>query len=265
MFPNHYAVSLPVFSGPMDLLLHLIEREELDITRVALAQVTDQYLAYVRQLEQRQIADLAEFLIIAARLLLIKSEALLPRPPVRQPEELDPAEELARQLREYKRFKDASTFLLECQQAGRQTFVRMAKPPKVEPRLDLSKLNPADLLRAMLRVLTQPRTDQQVVTSVLPRPRFLVRDKIAHIARILGNSISTKFFNLLRVGQPRAEVVATFLAVLELVRRHMVHATQPEPFGDIDIERAPAWQMDKVSGLESELDEGGPPTLQPAG
>ena len=108
MFPNHYAVSLPVFSGPMDLLLHLIEREELDITRVALAQVTDQYLAYVRQLEQRQIADLAEFLIIAARLLLIKSEALLPRPPARQPEELDPAEELARQLREYKRFKDAS-------------------------------------------------------------------------------------------------------------------------------------------------------------
>jgi segregation and condensation protein A len=117
----------------------------------------------------------------------------------------------------------------------------------------------------MLRVLTQPRTDQQSVTSVLPRPRFLVRDKIAHIARILGNSLSTKFFNLLRVGQPRAEVVATFLAVLELVRRHMVHATQPEAFGDIDIERAPAWQMDKVSALESDLDEGGTPALQPAG
>ena len=264
MFPKHYSVALPVFSGPMDLLLHLIEREELDITRVALAQVTDQYLAYVRQLEKHEIADLAEFLLIAARLLLIKSEALLPRPPVRQPEELDPAEELARQLREYKRFKDASVFLLECQQAGRQTFVRMAKPPKVEPRLDLSKLSPADLMRAMLRVLLQPRTDQQAVTSVLPRPRFLVRDKIAHIARILGSVLSTKFFNLLHAGQPRAEVVATFLAVLELVRRHMVHASQPEPFGDIDIERAPGWQADKVSGLESELDDGGLPALQPA-
>ena len=70
MFPKHYSVALPVFSGPMDLLLHLIEREELDITRVALAQVTDQYLAYVRQLEKHEIADLAEFLLIAARLLL---------------------------------------------------------------------------------------------------------------------------------------------------------------------------------------------------
>src|SRR3990172_4933329 len=89
-----FPVTLPVYQGPLDLLLQLIEREELDITRVALAQVTDQYLAYVRALEQHNLSDIADFILIAARLLLIKSDALLPRPPQRAADEEDPGEAL---------------------------------------------------------------------------------------------------------------------------------------------------------------------------
>ena len=87
-----YQIQLPVFEGPLDLLLHLVEREELDITTVALAQVTDQYLAYLTELERRQASELAEFLVVAAKLLLIKSRALLPRPPIPSPEEEDVGE-----------------------------------------------------------------------------------------------------------------------------------------------------------------------------
>jgi segregation and condensation protein A len=93
-----YTVRLPVYEGPLDLLLELIERAELDITKIALAQVTDQYLSHLRQITQRDLDDLASFLVVAARLLQIKSEALLPRPPEREPGEEDPGDALARQL-----------------------------------------------------------------------------------------------------------------------------------------------------------------------
>src|SRR3990170_2755668 len=102
-----YEVRLPVFEGPLDLLLHLIEREELDITKVALAQVTDQYLAYLAMLKEVEVQVLTDFLVVAAKLLLIKSQALLPKPPpsVLDEEEEDIGDELARQLRVYKQFK----------------------------------------------------------------------------------------------------------------------------------------------------------------
>jgi len=98
-----YAVQLPVFEGPLDLLLELIERAELDITRVSLAQVTHQYLEYLRLVPAHDLADLAAFLVVAARLLQIKSEALLPRPPTREPGEEDPGDALARQHIAYKK------------------------------------------------------------------------------------------------------------------------------------------------------------------
>ena len=112
MIPNNnYTVQLPVYAGPLDLLLQLIERDELDITKVALAQVTEQFLAHLKVLESLNLADIADFLVVAARLVLIKSEALLPRPVVRQPGEEDPADELARQLIAYKRYKEIAQLL----------------------------------------------------------------------------------------------------------------------------------------------------------
>jgi segregation and condensation protein A len=108
-----YRIDLPAFSGPLDLLLHLIERQELDITAISLVQVTEQYLAQIEQLKENRIDELIDFLVIAARLVLIKSRALLPQTPViiEGEEEEDPAEALVRQLRQYKRFKQAAAWL----------------------------------------------------------------------------------------------------------------------------------------------------------
>ena len=137
MFPrSSYTVQLPVFEGPLDLLLQLIEHEELDVTKISLAQVTDQFLAYIKILESLNIADIAEFLVVAARLILIKSEALLPRPVERQPGEADPADELARQLIAYKRYKEIAGGLHEREAAGLRAYLRLAPPPKVEAKLD---------------------------------------------------------------------------------------------------------------------------------
>jgi len=148
-----YTVQLPIFEGPLDLLLQLIEREELDITKVSLAQVTDQFLGYLKILESLNIADLAEFLVVAARLILIKSEALLPRPAERQPGEEDPADELARQLIAYKRYKEIAGTLHEREAAGLHTYLRLAPPPKVEAKLDPRGLTPLALLEAVRRAL----------------------------------------------------------------------------------------------------------------
>ena len=126
-----YTVQLPVFAGPLDLLLQLIEREELDITKVSLAQVTDQFLSYIKVLEQLNISDLADFLVIAARLVLIKSEALLPRPVERQPGEEDPGDELARQLLAYKKYKQIAGLLKEREDTNLRTYLRLAPPPKM--------------------------------------------------------------------------------------------------------------------------------------
>ena len=118
-----YTVQLPVFEGPLDLLLELIERAEFDITKISLARVTNQYLAYLKQIQEYQLEDLASFLVIAARLVQIKSEALLPRPPMREPGEEDPGDALARQLIAYKRYKQVAVLLSEREKAGLKTFL----------------------------------------------------------------------------------------------------------------------------------------------
>src|SRR5512143_2810414 len=147
---TQYTVHTPVYEGPLDLLLDLIQRAELDITTVSLALVTNQYLEYVHGLEQAHADEISLFLVMAARLLQIKSEALLPRPPVRAPGEEDLAQSLVDQLKLYKRFKDIGLWLDARQQAGLRTYLRVAAPPKVEPKLALSNLTLESLQRAAL-------------------------------------------------------------------------------------------------------------------
>ena len=126
-----YQVRIPIYEGPLDLLLDLIERAELDITSVSLAMVTDQYLGYMHSLEQSNADDISAFLIIAARLLQIKSEALLPRPPQREPGEEDVGASLVEQLRLYKRIKEIGAWLDARQAAGLATYLRVAAPPRL--------------------------------------------------------------------------------------------------------------------------------------
>src|SRR5512141_3340568 len=136
----NYTVHTPVYDGPLDLLLNLIERAELDITTVSLASVTESYLNYIRSLEQVNPEEISAFLLIAAKLLQIKSEALLPRPPSREHGEEDLGQALVDQLKLYKRYKEIGGWLHERQEKNLRTFLRIAPPPKVEPKLDLSNL-----------------------------------------------------------------------------------------------------------------------------
>mgnify|MGYP001423192883 FL=1 len=214
-----YTVQLPVFNGPLDLLLQLIEREELDITRVALAQVTDQFLSYLRVLEHLNLADIADFLVIAARLILIKSEALLPRPVERAAGEEDPGEELARQLLAYKRYKQIAHSLHEREAQNLRTYLRLAPPPKVEKTLDLSGVSALDLLEAVRRALALV-PDKPALGTVVAPPKVTIRDQIRLIARALREQGGRVVFQqLLAHARSRMEIVVTFLATLVLGQR----------------------------------------------
>lgn len=237
MLPSQssYTVNIPVYEGPLALLLDLIERAELDITTVALAQVTDQYLAFVRALEQTTPDEISSFLIIASKLIQIKSEALLPRSPVREAGEMDPAEDLARQLILYKRFKDIGLWLEDRQNRNLRSYLRVAPPPRVEVKLDLSGITLADLLDAAERIFTQEQ-EKLSLGTVISAPKVTIREKIELIAARLRIDQKTSFSTLLGEKPTRLEVVVTFLALLELVKRYRVQAQQESLFSEIAIE-----------------------------
>lgn len=234
---NPYQVELPVFNGPLDLLLHLIEREELDVTAVSLVQVTGQYLAQVRQMESDQLESLIDFISIGARLLLIKSRALLPRPialPGEDDEEEDPAEALLRQLRAYKRFKSAANWLGDRQQRGLRTYLRVAPPPHLEGHLDLSGVDADSLLEAMRIVLSRVETMEESLEVARPR-QITIEDQIGKLRHNLQRRRSFKFADMIADPHDRTEIAVTLLALLELIKRREAQAQQGYMFGPIEI------------------------------
>ena len=243
-----YTVETDVYQGPLDLLLQLIERAELDITKLSLAKVTDQFLAYMRTIRELRAERVSEFLVVASRLMQIKSEALLPRPVSRQPDEEDPGEALVQQLILYKQFKNLAGMLAERQAADLRSFLRLAPPPKVEGRLDLSDVTTKDLHAAAVRVFSREDLRAPLATVVAP-PKITIRDKIKMLATALKASPMVRFRELVAKAPERIHVVVAFLAVLELVRRFRIAAKQDSLFGDIELRREEGWDED----LEFEL------------
>ena len=231
-----YQVQLDVFSGPLDLLLHLIQQEELDITAISLARVTDQYLAYLQLVQERRADDLAEFVAIAARLLLIKSRALLPRPPLEDETEEDVGEDLVRQLREYKRVKHIASALRERDEAGLHMYLRTVPTAKIldlEPHLDLGDTSLADMIEA-LRGLLLEETEVEDEFAVEPY-EVTIGQRIDHIQALLRQHQEVQFHDLLHAGASRLELVVTLLAVLELIRSKDISVRQERLFGPIRI------------------------------
>lgn len=231
-----YHVATAVYEGPLDLLLQLIERAELDITTLALAQVTDQYLAYLENLQARDPAEVSAFLVIAAKLLQIKSSALLPRPTHVEfgEAEEESAEALARQLIQYRRFKQLAGILALREEQGLKTYLRVAPPAiKVEAKLDLSDVTLADLVAAARQILLN-QNGLKDLSTVVTLPRVTIREKISTILETLRHAGASTFRSMLHT-QNRLEIVVTFLAMLELIKRHIIQAQQPALFGDIEI------------------------------
>lgn len=247
----NYNVHTPVYDGPLDLLLNLIEHAELDITSVSLAMVTTEYLAYINGLEQANPDEISAFLVIAAKLLQIKSEALLPRPPARERGEEDLGRSLVDQLKLYKRYKEIGGWMNERQAANLRTYLRIAPPPKVEPKLDLSNLTLERLVAAAEEAFAKER-DKKPLGVMIAAPRITIREKIDQIAQLMKEVERASFSKLLNEGASRLEVVVTFLAMLELVKRYRIHAHQDSLFGEIEIDRMEEWKDDEEIDIEFE-------------
>jgi len=233
-----YRVALDVFEGPLDLLLRLIEREELDISKVSLAIVADQFLGYVATLQEVSAANLADFLVVAAKLLVIKSRALLPKPEDDADDEEDgedPGEELARQLKEYKRFKEVAAQLRAIEESGQRAYPRIAPPPQIERHLQPGDVSLAELLDALKRALElhppAPPVDKVVAPVVVH-----IADCMRALLDLTVRQPRVHFGAALRRARSRLEVIVTFLALLELIKQQRLRAVQDSPFGEIYLE-----------------------------
>ena len=247
----NYTVHTPVYDGPLDLLLNLIERTELDITNVSLAMVTDQYLVYINGLEQLNPDEISAFLVIAAKLIQIKSEALLPRPPVREPGEEDTAQSLVDQLKLYKRYKEIGSWLNSREESNLRTYLRVAPPPKVEPKLDLSNITLEKLVAAAEEALRKEKAKRPLAT-VISAPRVTIREKIEMISNAMKEIEHSTFNTLIEKGASRIEIVVTFLAMLELIKRYRINAHQDDLFSDIQIDRMEDWSENEEIDIEFE-------------
>jgi segregation and condensation protein A len=241
----NYAVTLPAFEGPLDLLLHLIETQELDISAISLMTVTDQYLKTLGQLEEIEPGALADFLVVASRLLYIKSYHLLPKPRPEGEEEDEEAsgDALVRQLLEYRRFKEVAGLLRTREERGLRAYIRTAPRPDLPRKLDLSSVDVNRLQQALRRVLARLPVDPP-----LPRVKtyaITVADQIANVRDYInqrrgpdGTSAAgtpVSFVELLSRGATRLEVIVTFLAVLELVKQNELEVIQDDTFGEIQL------------------------------
>jgi len=246
---------LPVYEGPLDLLLSLIERQELDITEVSLLAVTEQYLAQLRDHEHMNLAALTEFVAVGARLLLLKSRALLPRED--QPEddsvldEDDPAA-LVAALEEYRRFRRAAEYLATLEEEHRAAYRREAAPPETPLPTGLDEVTLdalADLFRQVLE-----RIPEEEPAPVVVRQPVRLRDRIRSLVERLAVEDRVSFRGLIERSETRLEVVIDFLAVLELIKANYLRAEQQEAFADIDLVRIEGAQPPPYAELAQDFD-----------
>ena len=182
---SDYKIQTEIYEGPLDLLLDLIIKAELDITRLALAAVTDQYLAHLEQLQQSSAVEVSGFLVVAAKLIQIKSEALLPRPPVREEGEEDPAESLARQLKIYREIKMTAKWLQSRESQGLRTYIRLAAPHVIDEELDLEGVTVRNLVE-YLKALYRFQEEASPITSVVTIPKVTIKNKIRDLLERLS-------------------------------------------------------------------------------
>jgi len=232
--PATVTVKLARFEGPLDLLLHLIKRDEIDIYDIPIAHITQQYLAYIELMRALDLEVAGEFLVMAATLMRIKAKMLLPLPGVgEEEEEGDPREELVQRLIEYRQFKEAAGTLQTREADRRRLFERGMVPSDDEMGpLPLAPATLFDLLDALNRVMA--RIPEQTVYEV-QGDLYDVEDKMTLIASTVAERGSVSFTELLMRCRARAEMIVTFMALLELIKMGQVAVIQSENFGDITL------------------------------
>ena len=230
--PEALEVFLEAFEGPLDLLLYLIRRQNLDILEINVAQITEQYMHYVELMDAMQFELAAEYLVMSAMLAEIKSRMLLPRQQSAVEEEADPRADLIRRLQEYEQFKQAAEDLDGLPRLERDVFQAAAEPPE----LRRSKPQPQVELRELLLAFGEvARRASMNVSHHVQMERLSTRERMVEILARLHTPHFVPFVSLFRVEEGRMGVVVTFLAIMELIKESLIEMVQSEPFGPIHV------------------------------
>lgn len=243
MEEESYKVKLDVFEGPLDLLLYLIRKDEVDILDVNIERIAKQYIEYIDAMRELDIDLAGEFVVMAANLMYLKSRTLLPketRPPEAEAEEEDPRWELIRQLIEYKKFKDAAGFLARRQSAMENVYPAVPEVPEELKRSkgagdDFPEIGVFDLIRAFQKVLR--RFEKEEVREIAD-DRFTVSDRILHLLRVVPPGETVTFTSLFPESAGREEVIVTFVALLELIKLRRFRVSQDHLLGEITLVRS---------------------------
>jgi segregation and condensation protein A len=225
-----YNIKLQDFEGPLDLLIHLIEKDKIDIYDIPIVSITNQYIEYINGMQEYNLDFASEFLLMAAMLLQIKSKMLLPKPPVEEgEEEADPRSMLVEMLIEYRKVKKRAALMRE---AMGETALSVARKPMNLPhfRRKIKPMSLDDLLLGLQSLVA----DEDISTQIIARQEFHVQDKMVEILDLLHNhNNAVAFTSALDMGNNRSEVIASFLAVLELLRLKKISIRQKEEFAPI--------------------------------
>ena len=230
--PDALEVILEAFEGPLDLLLYLIRRQNLDILNINVSEITRQYMAYVELMDSMQFELAAEYLVMAAMLAEIKSRMLLPRSAEEDEDEEDPRAQLIRRLQEYERFKNAAEDIDELPRVGRELHLANAQAPdrnstRPDPDVDMR-----ELMLALSEVL---RRADMFVSHHVEKEKLSTRERMTQVLDKLTHNQFMPFVNLFTVEEGRLGVVVTFLAVMELIKESLVEIVQSDDFGPIHV------------------------------
>lgn len=230
--PDALEVFLEAFEGPLDLLLYLIKRQNIDILDINVANITRQYMHYVSMMDAMHFELAAEYLLMAAMLAEIKSRMLLPRSNELEEDEDDPRAQLIRRLQEYERFKQAAEDIDDMPRLGREIFEASAAPPEIEKTRPEPAVEMKEILLALSEVL---RRADMFESHQVHREKLSTRERMSQVMTRLSGNQFTPFVSLFTVEEGRLGVVVTFLAVMELIKESLIEIVQTEPFGPIHV------------------------------
>ena len=232
--PDALEVILEAFEGPLDLLLYLIRRQNIDILDIKVAEITKQYMDYIELMQEMQFELAAEYLVMAAVLAEIKSRMLLPRQEEAEDDEDDPRAELIRKLQEYERFKEAAMNLDELERLNRNFWVAVADAPKMEKTRPLPDVQLQDLLVELSRVLKRAENFSSHQISLEPLSTRERMSQILDKVSVSGEQF-VAFGDLFNVEEGRSGVIVTFIAVMELIKESLLDLVQSEAFAPIHV------------------------------
>jgi segregation and condensation protein A len=230
--PQALEVILEAFEGPLDLLLYLIRRQNLDILDIDVSDITEQYMQYVELMDALQFELAAEYLLMAAMLAEIKSRMLLPRQVADEEDEEDPRAQLIRRLQEYERFKKAAEDIDELPRVDRDVFLTSAAPPEIERIRPDPEVGLQEILVAFAEVMARANMFE---SHHIQREALSTRERMSQVLERLSGESFMPFVSLFKAEEGRMGVVVTFLAIMELIKESLVEIVQTEAFGPIHV------------------------------